>query len=86
MPEISRFYGILIKMFFADHNPPHFHVYYNEYKAIIGIGSLSIIDGSLPPRALGLTIEWASVHQEELQEFWNAARCLEPIGKIEPLE
>ena len=63
MPEISRFYGIIIKMFFADHNPPHFHVLYNDFNAIIEIETLSIIEGKLPPRALGMTMEWASIHQ-----------------------
>ncbi len=86
MPEISRFYGIIIKMFFADHNPPHFHVLYNDFTAIIEIGSLSVIEGKLPPRALGLTMEWASIHQEELKKFWDVAKRLEPIGKIAPLE
>jgi hypothetical protein len=86
MPEISRFYGIVIKMFFADHNPPHFHVQYNDFAVIIEIDTLSIIQGKLPPRALGLTMEWASIHQKELKEFWNAASRMEPIGKIKPLE
>ena len=86
MPEISRFYGIIIKMFFADHNPPHFHALYNEFSAIIEIDTLSVIEGKLPPRALGLTMEWASIHQEELKVFWGTASRLEPIGKIKPLE
>ena len=86
MPEISRFYGIIIKMFFADHNPPHFHVLYNNFTAIIEIETLSIIDGKLPPRAFGLTMEWASIHQKELKDFWAAANRMEPIGKIQPLE
>ncbi len=57
MPEISRFFGIVVKMFFADHDPPHFHATYNDYTAIIAIGSLSVIAGNLPPRALGLTAD-----------------------------
>ena len=86
MPEICRFYGIIVKMFFADHNPPHFHVNYDEFNAIIDIGSLSVIAGKLPPRALGLTMEWAAIHQEELSKFWEEAQRLQPIGKIAPLE
>ena len=86
MPEICRFYGIIIKMFFDDHNPPHFHVLYNDFAAIIEISTLSLIEGKLPPRALGLTMEWASINQEKLKEFWEAAKRLQPLGKIAPLE
>jgi len=66
MPEISRFLGIVIFMHFNDHNPPHFHAKYGNQKAIIGIEDLSLIEGNLPPRALALVIEWASLHQKEL--------------------
>jgi hypothetical protein len=64
MPEISRFLGIIIAMFYREHNPPHFHVRYNEYKAVIAMNDLSISEGKLPPKGLGLVIEWASIHQE----------------------
>lgn len=86
MPEICRFYGIIIKMFFDDHNPPHFHAIYGEFEAIIDIMNLAIISGRLPPRAIGLAMEWAALHQEELSAFWEKAKNLEPIGKIAPLE
>jgi hypothetical protein len=85
MPEISRFYGILIAMFWDDHNPPHFHARYGEYKAVIEIGTLRVLDGSLPPRALGLVVEWASQHGEELMNNWDEARLKRPLGKIAPL-
>jgi hypothetical protein len=85
MPEISRFYGILIAMFWDDHNPPHFHARYGEYKAAIEIGTLRILDGNLPPRALGLVAEWASQHREELMDNWGEARNERPLRKIEPL-
>ncbi len=85
MPEISRFYGILIAMFWDDHNPPHFHARYGEHKAAIEIGTLRMLDGSLPPRALGLVVEWASQHREELMNNWREARNNRPLGKIEPL-
>jgi hypothetical protein len=62
MPEISRFYGIVIKMFFDDHNPPHFHALYGEYEVLININSFAVFAGKLPPRALGLVIEWATQH------------------------
>jgi len=54
MPEICRFYGIVIKMYFADHAPPHFHAEYAEHEARIAIDSLAVISGKLPPRAMGL--------------------------------
>jgi hypothetical protein len=66
MPEISRFFGIVIKMFFDDHNPPHFHAEYGERRATIDIRNLSVFSGQLPPRALGLVIKWANLHQQEL--------------------
>ncbi len=60
MPEISRFLGIVIKMFFDDHSPPHFHAYYGDSEASFSIDSLTILKGNLPPRIKGLVIEWAS--------------------------
>jgi hypothetical protein len=85
MPEISRFYGILIAMFWDEHNPPHFHARYGQYKAAIEIDTLRILDGSLPPRALGLVVEWASQHQEELMNNWEQARNNKPLRKVDPL-
>lgn len=85
MPELSRFYGIVIKMFFGDHEPPHFHAEYAEDRAVISIDTLAVIGGRLPPRALGLVAEWASLHQEELRQAWRKAKNLEPAGKIDPL-
>ena len=85
MPEISRFYGIVIKMFYDDHEPPHFHVEYSEHQAVVSIETLALIGGTLPPRALGLVAEWAALHQEELREAWQRAKNLEPAGRIDPL-
>ena len=85
MPEISRFYGIVIKMFFDDHEPPHFHVEYAEHQAVVSIETLSLIGGTLPPRALGLVAEWAALRQEELREAWQRAKNLEPVDRIDPL-
>jgi hypothetical protein len=86
MPEISRFYGIVIKMFFDDHNPPHFHALYGEYEVLININSFAVFAGNLPPRALGLVIEWATQHKEELLRNWESARAQESLRKIEPLK
>jgi|SRR5713226_5954303 len=66
MPEISRFFGIVIKMFFDDHNPPHFHAEYGGDLALIDIRTLAVFSGRLPPRVTGLVIEWATLHQREL--------------------
>ena len=85
MPEISRFYGIVIKMFFDDHPPPHFHARYGEDEVLIKIDTLAIVAGGLPPRALGLVSEWALLHQNELKEAWKKTMDLQPPGKIEPL-
>jgi phosphomannomutase len=86
MPEISRFLGIVVKMFFDDHNPPHFHAEYGEYSALIDIRDLSSFSGRLPPRVLGLVIEWANLHQQELLDDWERARAQQELMKIPPLE
>ena len=86
MPTISRFYGIIIQMYFDDHNPPHFHAIYNDYKAVISIDDFSLLYGDLPPKALGLVIEWAKLHQPELQEEWKLARDHKNLFEIEPLQ
>jgi hypothetical protein len=67
MPEISRFYGIVIKMYYNDHAPPHFHAEYSGAEMVVGIDAMSVIAGTLPPRATGLVMEWASQRQGELQ-------------------
>ena len=86
MPEISRFYGIIILMYFDEHNPPHFHARYGSEKVAIEVASLRVLEGRLPSRALGLVIEWASQHQEELMMNWEAARSNQPLNKIQPLQ
>ncbi len=86
MPEISRFFGIIILMYYDEHNPPHFHARYGGDKAAIEITSLRVLEGRLPSRALGLVVEWASQHQEELMTNWEAARNDRPPKKIPPLQ
>lgn len=86
MPEISRFFGIVIAMYYNDHPPPHFHVRYGQQKAIVSIQSLTVLEGKLSPRLLGLVIEWAALHQSELLQNWQMARQNEPLTKVEPLE
>jgi hypothetical protein len=85
MPEISRFFGIIIAMFYDDHNPPHFHARYGKDGVAIEITSLRVLEGQIPARALGLVIEWALQHQKELLQDWNLAKNNEPLKKIAPL-
>ena len=86
MPEICRFYGIIIAMFYDDHNPPHFHARYGSERIVIDINSLRVLEGQISPRALGLVVEWASQHQSELLRNWELARDNQPLKKIAPLE
>lgn len=86
MPELCRFYGIVIRMYADDHAPPHFHAEYSGREVLVAIDGLAVIRGSLPARAWRLVVEWASLHQAELQEAWDRAERLELPGKIAPLE
>ena len=72
MPEICRFLGIVITMYFDEHNPPHFHVRYNEHRASIEIESMNVMAGRIPARVRGLVEEWAELHQHELLEMWES--------------
>lgn len=85
MPVISRFFGIIIIMYWNDHNPPHFHAKYGEYRAIISIED-GLVDGYLPKRAQNLVIEWLNLHKAELMENWISAAKGEQIKQIAPLE
>lgn len=86
MPIIARFFGILVKMFFNEHNPPHFHAEYEGREAQIDIRTGHVLEGALPPRALKLVEEWRQLHVEELMEDWELARNKQLPNKIEPLE
>ena len=86
MPEVSRIYGIIIKMYFVDHNPPHFHAEYGEYRAEYAINTLKVIDGKLPGRAHALVMEWALQHKSELHANWMRARFAERLKKNRPLD
>lgn len=86
MPEICRFFGIIITMNYNDHMPPHFHVRYGEQKAVIAIPTLTLLVGWLSPRVFGLVMEWAALHHDELQVNWDLAREQAPLKKVQPLE
>jgi len=85
MPVISRFYGILIAMYFNDHNPPHFHAKYSGYEALFNFDG-DIIEGEIPKRAMKFVQEWISVHKPELEDNWEKARAGQPLTYIAPLE
>lgn len=86
MPEISRFFGIIIQMYFNEHNPPHFHVRYNKYRAQIDIETLGMIEGYLPPKVFALVAEWASIYKRELRKNWSDLIKDGTFAKINPLE
>jgi len=86
VPKISEFFGIAIYMYFEDHPPAHFHARYAEFEAVIQIDEPRVLRGKLPPRVLGLVVEWATLHRAELVEVWRQAESMEPLSKIDPLE
>lgn len=86
MPQISRFFGIIIFIFFDDHNPPHFHAKYGEFNAAVEISTLEIIEGYLPTRAINLVREWANLHINELNEDWELVKSNRTPKAIQPLE
>ena len=86
MPEISRFFGIVVQMYFDDHAPPHFHAIYGEQEAQVRISPLYMLAGRLPPRVLALIVEWASRHQTELLANWGRLQRGQPAVPIPPLE
>lgn len=75
MPQLSSFYGIIIYMYFMDHDPPYFHAEYAEHKCKIEIESLSLITGNMPPSPLGLIIEWGALHRKDLAENWELMKA-----------
>ena len=86
MPRVSKFFGVLIYMYYNDHQPPHFHAEYGEHEALYVIETLETLRGSLPRRAHALVIEWATLHRAELRENWERARQQRPLSGIEGLE
>jgi len=86
MPEVTRFFGIVVRMYFRDHSPAHFHAEYGEYEALVEIETLSTLRGDLPRRAMALVLEWAALHRQELRADWERARGGEPLESIAPLD
>lgn len=85
MPEISRFYGIIIRMYFDEHNPPHFHAIYSGVEAQVALDPIGLVEGDLPSRALSMVLEWTALHQRELLDNWERLRTDQPPQKVKPL-
>jgi hypothetical protein len=86
MPEIARFFGIVIAMYYRDHPPPHFHAEYGSFGAQIQIDPPGLLRGNLPPRALSMVIEWTALHRDELLANWERLRQRQPLVRIPGLE
>lgn len=86
MPTISRFFGIEIRMYYEDHDPPHIHAYYQDSAASVDISTLVVLNGSLPKRVYRMILEWAVEHRPALRANWQRAREHQKLVWIEPLE
>jgi Domain of unknown function (DUF4160) len=86
VPEVSRFFGIVIRMYFDDHNPPHFHAFYGGSEAQFGIEPIAILSGALPSRAASMVLKWAALHQRKLMQNWRRRHSEEPLERIDPLQ
>jgi hypothetical protein len=85
MPELSRFLGIVVAMYYRDHGPAHFHAIYGEFEVTVEVES-GKVNGQFPKRALAHIQEWRELHRRELLEAWSDARASRPLKRIEPLE
>jgi hypothetical protein len=86
VPTLSRFFGIVIRMHFDEHAPPHFHALYGEFEAALRIEPLTVMEGHLPPRALEMVVEWGRLHAGALLENWEQAQARLPLDPIPPLD
>lgn len=84
MPELSRFHGIVIGMYYNDHPPPHFHVRYGEARVVVDLLTLRVAKGRLPRRVERMVLTWADEHRDELWAAWELARRAEPLTQIDP--
>ncbi|MCQ2351376.1 MAG: DUF4160 domain-containing protein [Paludibacteraceae bacterium] len=85
MPEISRFYGIIVNLFWRDHNPPHIHFVYGQYECSISILD-RVVDGQAPAKVIAKVNDWIDIHESEILSLWERAKKGDEIGKIEPLK
>ena len=84
MPVITRFYGMVVKMYLLgkEHNPPHIHFLYDDYNGVIDLKTLTVLEGDLPGKALSMALEWTKLHQKELLEMWDTQQ----FKKLPPLK
>ncbi len=85
MPEISRFFGIVIAIYYKEHGVPHFHAKYGQQTGVFSIEDLNLIEGHLPRRVISLVLEWAFEHRDELMQDWQLALAKKPLRSIAPL-
>jgi hypothetical protein len=85
MPELARFFGIVVYMNWRDHNPPHIHALYGEHEALVSLDG-AVLAGKLPRRALSMVLEWLAMHRTELVDNWTRAQQRKPLQPIEPLD
>ncbi len=85
MPEISRFFGVIIRMYYDEHEPPHFHAIYGDDEAQVGVDPIHVLRGELSSRTVSMIVEWAALHQRELMDNWQRLRADQPTRKIQPL-
>jgi hypothetical protein len=86
MPEISRFFGIIIAIYYKEHGLPHFHAKYAGQTGVFSIIELNLIEGHLPKRVIAMVLEWAFEHRDELMQNWELAMQMKPLRRIAPLE
>jgi hypothetical protein len=86
VPEISRFFGIVIAIYWKEHGIPHFHAKYGGHRASFSIEDMRLLEGKLPPRVMALVVEWAVIHRDELMNDWNLAMAKKPLKPIKPLD
>ena len=86
MPEVSRFFGIVVRMFHREHAPAHFHAEYGSDEVLVNIDTLEVYRGELPPKELAMILRWAAVHHDELRANWRRARREVPLHRIAPLD
>jgi len=86
VPEISRFFGIIIRMFFDDHAPPHLHAVYGGSQAVVTLQPITVVESSLPPRALSMVLEWTALWQRELLANWERLHSAQPPISVPPLK
>mgnify|MGYP001566021829 CR=1 FL=1 len=85
MPEVSRFFGIVVRMFFDEHPPAHFHADYAEFSAVVRVQPIEVLESTLPPRAVSMVLEWAARNQAGLIDNWERLHSGQAVRRLPPL-